>query len=77
MTVKHLEHYEVVASMYDGLVMAGICQVNALPQLEYMDTLCIFEDAKDDSCYTEIRTRDIARLRVKLVLSDDPKEPAQ
>lgn len=77
MNVKYLEHYEVVAAMHDGFLVSGFCPPNDTPQLEFMDTLCIFEDLSDESVFTEIRTKDIVRLRVKAVLSDHPKEPAQ
>ena len=77
MNVKYLEHYEVVATMYDGLALAGLCSSDDVPQLDCMETLCIYEDLTNESGYTEIRTRDISLLRVKPVLSDHPKEPAQ
>lgn len=77
MTIKTLTHFEVSATMQDNFVVRGFCLSGNPPQLEYMETLCIFEDLTDESMYTEIRTRDIARLQVRPVISDRQEEPAQ
>lgn len=77
MTDKKLSHFEVVATMPDGYMVRGFCSEETPPQLEYMDTICVFEELTLESAYTEVRTKDIARLRVKPVLIDDQEEPAQ
>lgn len=77
MNGKTLSHFEVIATMHDNYLVRGFCSKDNPPQIDYKDTLCVFNDLSEGSAYTEVRTKDIARLKVKPVLVVEQEDPAQ